>query len=178
MADGLFFEPLREAHLDSLAVVLRQPAVYAHIDADVPSPAAFREALTIALAGPPPHVRDETWLNVLVRAHADGPMLGRLEATVHDGLAEVAFLFDPAHWGRGIASRSLAWLHGELARRVALPGGFWATTVPANHRCQALLQRLGYRQVHGPLPPLRSFDPGDQVHHRDVEASTAPDIAR
>lgn len=176
------FEPLRPHHLDELADVLRHPAVYAHIGGEVPSADDFRRGLAIALAGPPADRPGEAWLNVLVREHPGGPMLGRLEATVHDGLAEVAFLLGTAHWGRGLASAGLAWLHGMLARRYPLPGGFWATTVTANRRCQALVVRLGYAPVTGPMPPLMSFDPGDLVFHRpvrpedlhDADATDAP----
>ncbi|WP_308504504.1 GNAT family N-acetyltransferase [uncultured Actinomyces sp.] len=88
------------------------------------------------------------WSAVVI--DASGQMLGRLEATVHDGLAEVAFLFGPGHWGHGHAQQGLVWLQAEVSRRCGVHD-FWATTVPANQRCQRLLLRCGYAAVTGPV---------------------------
>lgn len=167
MPPRLRIEPLSTGHLDELAPVLRHPAVYEHIDDEVPSPEVFKLGLERALAGPPPDRAEQTWLNYLVREAASGEMLGRLEATVHDGLAEVAFLFGPAHWGRGYVHEGLAWLHGEVTRRCGgarFRAEFWATTVEANVRCQALLERSGYARVTGALPRLASWAPGDWAY--------------
>ena len=99
-------------------------------------------------------------------------MIGRLEATVHAGIAEVAFLFGRSHWGRGLALEALSWLHAEIERHFAITG-FWATTLPANTRCQSLLQRGGYRIVQGRAPVLYSFDAGDLVFHRGASPAAA-----
>lgn len=167
MPHRLHVEPLQPAHLDELARVLRHPAVYAHIDDGVPSADDFQRGLMRAIAGPGPSHAGERWLNFLVR-DASGAMVGRLEATVHHRLAEVAFLFGPSHWGRGLASAGLRWLHEELARTTAV-ADFWATTTPANLRSQRLLERCGYRRAGLPASPLYSYDPGDLVfHHRQA----------
>ncbi|MBK1615056.1 GNAT family N-acetyltransferase [Rubrivivax gelatinosus] len=166
MPSRLRISPLRPQHLAELGAVLRHPAVYEHIGGSVPSEAEFRIALEWALAGPPPARASERWFHYLVR-HADSRvMLGRLEATVVGHLAEVAFLFAPSVWGCGYASEGLAWLH-EALRQEAGELDFWATTLPANRRCQALLRRAGYEPVPpGVAPALRSYDDGDLVFHR------------
>lgn len=149
--------------LDALEALLRNQAVYEHIGG-APNSERFRLATTRALAGPPADRPQERWLNFAVRDASSGDLLGRLEATVHDGLAEVAFLFGPQHRGRGLATQGLQWLHTQLA---GLP--LWATTVPANTRCQALLLRCGYRVVDpASAPRLYSHDPGDLVLTRDA----------
>ncbi len=158
------FEPLQPAHLDELATVLRHPAVYEHIGGTVPSGEDFKRHLRRAIAGPREPSRDETWLNFLVR-DADGAMAGRLEATVHHGLAEVAFLFGPRFWGRGLARAGLEWLHEELERSLGVTD-CWATTVPANLRCQALLRRCGYVESRHPSGPLYSYAAGDSIFRR------------
>ena len=86
-------------------------------------------------------------------------------AEQRDGLAEVAFLFGPGHWGHGHAQQGLVWLQAEVSRRCGVHD-FWATTVPANQRCQRLLLRCGYAAVTGPLPRLLSHDDGDLVFRR------------
>lgn len=163
-------EPLRIEHLPALAAVLRHEAVYEHIGGEVPSLDDFVRGLARALAGPPPERPDERWLNYLLCDAHSGRMIGRLEATVVPGRAEVAFLVDPGLWGRGYASAGLAWLHDEVTR-LAAAVDFWATTVPANIRCQALLRRAGYAEVAtASAPVLASYEPGDLVFHRRATA--------
>lgn len=160
----LRFERLQPSHLDELALALLHPAVYEHIEHPMPSLQEFKRGLERGMAGPPQGQGSERWLNYLVRAPT-GAMLGRLEATVHHGLAEVAVLVGPAHWGRGVASAGLQWLHGEL-RRVAAALDVWAAVSPANVRSQRLFERNGYRRVDPPQAPIYSHEPGDLVFHR------------
>lgn len=163
--DGpLRFEPLTLDDVQPLADLLLDEAVYRHIGGP-PSRERFVLGMRRALAGPPPERADERWLNYAVRQAASGELLGRLEATVQGThTAEVAFLFSPAHWGKGHARRGLLWLH-ETLRALPGPPSIWATTVPANTRCQALLVRCGYKAVDpAQAPQLRSYDAGDLVY--------------
>ncbi|WP_040363367.1 GNAT family N-acetyltransferase [Congregibacter litoralis] len=164
MIDSLRFEPLKVEHLEELSAVLLHPVIYEHIEDKLPSAQDFKLGLERAIAGPGPSHAAELWLNFLVR-ESSGSMIGRLEATVHHGLAEVAFLFGRYWWGRGLASRGLHWLHEELIASVGVTD-FWATTTPANVRCQRLLQRSGYHLAAPPASPLYSYDPGDLVFHK------------
>lgn len=157
----LVIEALQPSHVDELAALLHHPAVYAHIEPELPARALIAERLQRALAGPGAQFPGETWLNFLVR-DAQGRMLGRLEATLHDGVAELAFLVAPAHWGRGVAQAALQWLHRQLAG-VHGVRQCWATTAPGNTRSQALLARCGYRPAALPAFGLGSYDDGDRV---------------
>lgn len=168
MTAAVRVEPLVPAHLEELAAVLHDPAVYEHIAPELPPRHEILLGLQRALAGPPPSTPDERWLNFLLR-DASGAMVGRLEATVHHGLAEVAFLLGPRHWGRGFGSAGLRWLHEEIARSAGITD-FWATTTPANARSRSLLERCGYRASTLPDRPLYSHDAGDLVFNRRVPA--------
>ncbi|MFM8769005.1 MAG: GNAT family N-acetyltransferase [Rubrivivax sp.] len=159
----LLIEPLRAEHLRELATYLLHPEVYEHIGG-LPSFEDFVLDREIALRGPSMEAGHERWLNFLVRDESSRQMLGRLEATLHDSIAEVAFLFSPKHWGKGIASEALAWLHREVQDAYGFTS-FWATTIPANARCQSLLLRAGYQQVRAERPVLYSFEEGDLVFH-------------
>ena len=159
----LFIEQLRAEHLAELAVHLRQPEVYEHIGG-LPSVEDFVLDRVNALRGPGPGASNERWLNFLVREASTNQMVGRLEATLHDSIAEVAFIFSPKHWGKGLASKALSWLHAEVQDTYGITS-FRATTVPANTRCQALLARAGYQQVHAGMPVLYSFEEGDLLFH-------------
>lgn len=164
MGSRLVIEQLRAEDLVELAARLRHPEVYRHIGG-TPSLEDFILDRERALRGPSQAASSERWLNFLVRERSSRQMLGRVEATLHDAIAEVAFLFSPTHWGKGFAQEALAWLHREVDRAYGI-SDFWATTAPANARCQALLRRSGYAQVHAGAPVLYSFEAGDLVFHR------------
>ena len=154
-------------HLDELEAVLRNDQVYAHIGG-VPSSEQFRLGTQRALRGPPADRVGERWINFVVRDGPHGPLLGRLEATVHDGLAEVAFLFGRQHWGKGHATAGLHWLHAHLASAHGITT-FWATTVPANTESRALLERCGYvARDPATVPRLYTYDAGDLVFFRSL----------
>lgn len=163
MGNRLLIEKLRVEHLSELSTHLRVPEVYEHIGG-VPSLEEFVLDREIALKGPSSVARDERWLNFLVRERESNQVLGRLEATLHDSIAEVAFLFSPKHWGKGFATEALNWLHINVEETYSVTS-FWATTVPANARCQALLRRAGYQQVERAAELLYSYDEGDLVFH-------------
>lgn len=161
MNSRLHIEPLRAEHLTELATQLRLPEVYQHIG-ELPSLADFILDREIALQGPSTDASSERWLDYLVRDRKSNQMLGRLEATLHDSLAEIAFMFSPRYWGKGYASEALAWLHVQLRETYGIRS-VWATTVAQNTRCLHLLQRAGYQQVRSKFPVLYSYDEGDLV---------------
>lgn len=159
----LTFEPLAIAHAQELGAALLHPQVYEHIGGQPPSREGLARWIERVLAGPPAHRRGDQWINHVVRLRQSHAVIGRLEATVHDGIAEVAFLFNPEHWGHGYAKEGLRWLHEMLLARTDCDQ-LWATTVPANQRCRSLLIACGYRLAPAERPArLVSYDDGDLV---------------
>ena len=55
-------------------------------------------------------------------------------------------------------------MHNEIQQSYSI-ASFWATTVPVNARCQALLHRSGYTLVQAGAPFLYSHEAGDLVFH-------------
>jgi RimJ/RimL family protein N-acetyltransferase len=155
------YEPLTPASVPEVATALDDERVYRFIGGRPPRREVER-ALRRALAGPGPAAAGETWLNVVVRDGASGSVLGRLEATIHHGFAEVAFLYAPRYWGEGLATEGLLWLHAQLRARAV--EALWATTAPGNAASAALLARCGYERVPSEWRPLLySYEPGDLV---------------
>jgi len=160
----LRIEALQLADLAPLARVLREEPVYRHLGGSVPDEDTFRRQLAAALQGPPPTALGEVWLNYSVRRAADVELLGFTQATVHHGLAEVAFLFGVRYWGQGYATESLLCLHQILLARDDCHA-LWACTVPANIRSRALLLRAGYVEATADRPALlATYDEGDLVY--------------
>jgi RimJ/RimL family protein N-acetyltransferase len=164
--ERLVLTPLVDSEIDALAALLWDERVYRHIGGLPEDPGVVARGLRRALGGPPPERSSERWLNFGMRLRGGGQLIGRLEATLHDGIAEVAFLLGARFWGHGYAAEGLAWLHRELAR--VSPGvDCWATTLPANTRSGRLLAACGYVTVDpGRAPALLTYDDGDLVFAR------------
>jgi RimJ/RimL family protein N-acetyltransferase len=159
----LRLETLRPDHAQGLFDALADPRVYEHIrDAPPESVAALTAQFSRWASGPPADCADELWLNVAIRRRDDGCLIGRLQATIVNRQAEVAYLIGPEHWGQGYATEAMAAFQNSIRQNLNVTQ-FWAITLPQNKRSLALLERLGYQQVSGPLPPLSSYDDGDLV---------------
>jgi RimJ/RimL family protein N-acetyltransferase len=167
MTGEVIYSPLADRDVDELATVLHCEAVYEYIGG-MPSRADFELWLRRSLAGPPTEATGERWINFAVRMAETGQIIGRLEANVHDQLAEVAFLYRPRLWGHGYASRGLRWLHDHL-RQFESVRSIWATTHHENQRSASLLLKCGYSPASNQeLPVLYSYDEGDLVFWRSV----------
>jgi len=160
----LVFEPLRAEHAAILFEALGNPLVCEHLNCEPPASVdELSEQFARLSAGPPPDHRDERWINCAVQRKCDGRWIGRVQATVHPGWAEVAYLFEPACWGRGFASESLAWLQRHIESEAGAIE-FWATAAPANQRSIRLLLRAGYRRTSpSDARLLGSYEAGDEV---------------
>jgi RimJ/RimL family protein N-acetyltransferase len=155
----LTIEPLDPMHAEALFAALDDPRVTAHIAGPgVPTLDDLRRRIVRVLTGPPPGSA-ETWCNWVVLLN--GTVIGRLEATLHHEIAEIAYLFGPRWWGHGYATEATAWMLDEVRRMGAT--ACWATVEPANDASIRLLARLGFTRVDPPYGALVSYDPGDLV---------------
>jgi [ribosomal protein S5]-alanine N-acetyltransferase len=162
----LGYEPQRADHALDFFSGLSDPRVSEYFG-DEPEPmtlTAMTERFARASAGPPPQRSHEVWLNYAVRLLLNQRLIGRLEATIVDHRAEVAYLFDPREWGQGYATEAVAWLQDHCFASAAVRE-FWATVAPSNERSMRLLARLSYQEISpsSGWPTLASYDPGDRV---------------
>ena len=167
LAVEFIYSPLEERDIPELANALHSELVYQYIGG-MPSRADFDLWLRLSIAGPPSEATGERWLNFTVRLVESGEVIGRLEANIHDHLAEIAFLYTPRLWGCGYASQGLLWLQNQLRENTSVQS-FWATTHPENQRSSGLLQGQGYVRVPTQgVPTLYSYDSGDHVYKRSL----------
>lgn len=123
---------------------------------------AWRASVERVLAGAPVG-SGAVWHNWTVLL-PDGTPIGRLEATVHDGIAELGYVFGPRWWGHGYAMEAVGWLVAEVDRQGW--GPCWAAVAPTNEPSVRLLRRLGFEERNPAGIPLQSFDPGDLTFAR------------
>jgi RimJ/RimL family protein N-acetyltransferase len=167
MTHEIIYSPLVDRDIAKLAEALHCEAVYKYIGG-MPSRADFELWLRQSLKGPPTQSTDAYWINITVRIAKTGEIIGRLEANVHDYLAEVAFLYSPKLWGLGYASKGLVWLQDYLHQHKNIHS-LWATTHPENQRSASLLLRCGFAAVSTQDSPLlHSYDEGDFLFHRSM----------
>lgn len=168
----LVFEPITQNHAQELAQVLCDSRVYLHVDDGIaPTFNELQEPFSLRESGPPLHRQDEIWVDYIVRIKASQQAIGRVEATVIEHRAEVAYLFGAAYWSKGYGSESLVWLQQFLQQTYPVRE-FWATVTPGNDRSKRLLLKNAYAEVSSDqLPRLTSYDENDWVFMKLAEVS-------
>ena len=165
--ERLIIEPLAAAHAVGLHAAFDHPDVERFLHGTpVTTLDAMQARIAHLSAGPPADRTGERWWNFAVRLRADRTIIGQLEATTYgDDWAEIAYVFGPRWWGRGLASEATRWLIRHLADHHRVRE-LWAAVHPDNHASQRLLARVGFAAADRPGRPLASFDPGDDVFVR------------
>jgi RimJ/RimL family protein N-acetyltransferase len=144
----LVLEPQMAAHADEMFIVLSDPAIYEFENAPPASVAALRERYRALEARRSPDGR-QLWLNWTVRLKDGGAAIGYVQATVlPDAAALVAYEFNSAWWGRGLAREAVAAAMRELRQHLGVTrlGAVFKT---ANARSRRMLARLGMCPVVG-----------------------------
>ena len=144
--ERLTIEPLALRHAQQLFDALNDELVGRFLDGpDVTTVEALEQKIIRVTSEAPPE-RNEEWRNFAVLLN--GRVIGRLEATLHRSVAEVAYVFGPAWWGHGYATEATAWLLRYI--REAGMSEAWATIAPANTASDRLLARLGFAPGNPP----------------------------
>ncbi len=170
------YERITISHAPELSAELCDPLVYAFVDDRVPpTPDELLASFSRMEAGPPASRASETWIDFAVRLKQSGLAIGRVQATVREDRAEMAYVFGRRHWGFGYAQEAMEWLQIHL-RDAHDTSRFWATVSPENQRSIALLTRLGYTRMPKSCWPakLLSYNDGDSVYFLEG-AAAAPD---
>jgi [ribosomal protein S5]-alanine N-acetyltransferase len=166
----LVYERITRNHARELERVLCDPRVYVHVDDGVaPTFDQLLESFALREIGSSGNRSSETWVDYIVRTRDSQVAIGRVEATIIEHRAEVAYILGCDHWGRGYGSESLVWLQHFLQKNYGVRE-FWATVTPGNQSSKHLLLKNGYVDVPSDnLPQLTSYDENDWVFFRAVE---------
>ncbi|KAB1906904.1 GNAT family N-acetyltransferase, partial [Micromonospora sp. AMSO31t] len=96
--DRLVLVPLAVAHAEEMAVVLGDPALHAFIGGAPADAPALRARYERLVAGSPdPAV---TWCNWVIRRRDDACLVGTVQATVTERVAEIAWVVGTPWQGR------------------------------------------------------------------------------
>lgn len=155
-AERVNLEPLTVAHAEEMFAALSDPAIYAWLmDGPPVSLAALRERYR-RLESRCSADGSQQWLNWVIRRTEDGQCIGYVQATIYpEQSADIGFVLAPQFWGLGLGREAAAAMLSCLFASYAVTSVF-ATVDRSNLRSQALLERLGFRQIrparypHGP----------------------------
>lgn len=156
----LKLEPLDLCHASQLFEALDDEQVGKFIGGpDVATLAELEDRIQHLKTGPAAD-SGQRWFNYAVLL--DSVVIGRVEATAHDGIVEIAYLLNPSLWGQGLGTAATELLLNEL--RSEGEHDFWATLVPENVASARVVEHLGFAEIDAKLAPkLLSFDEGDRV---------------
>jgi len=160
--DELRLEPLEARHAEEMYEVLRDPALYLHLDSPPPPSAEHLRKLYGRLESRKSDDGADHWLNWVVR-HGRAAT-GFVQATVtprHD--AWIAFVFARAHHGRGFAFRATRAMMDCLTRDYGVER-FVATVEADNGPSIRLLERLGFT-LAGAVES-KDLPPGERLYVR------------
>lgn len=158
----LVLEPQVAGHTDEMFIVLSDPAIYAFENAPPSSADALRARYRALEARQSPDGQ-QRWLNWVVRLKDGGAAIGYVQATVlPDAAALVAYEFNSAWWGRGLAYESVAAAMRELREHLGVTryGAVFKTT---NDRSRRLLVRLGMRPAESGQFPSALVEAGESA---------------
>lgn len=158
------YEKITQNHAKELESILCDPKVYMHIDDGIaPTFDELVKSFSLREHGPSGDRCDETWVDYIVRDKTSQAAIGRVEATIIEHRAEVAYILGAYYWGKGYGSEALIWLHNFVRDQYSVRE-FWATVTPGNQASKSLLMKNGYVQVSNDnLPKLTSYDEHDWV---------------
>ena len=156
----LRLEPLDVRHAAELFHALNHPKIGDYIGGpDVTTLSELADRIHHLQRGPTVE-SGQRWFNFAVLLNSQ--IVGRVEATSHDDIAEIAYLINPLLWGQGLGTEAARLLLSEL-RNVG-EKEFWGTCVPENFASARVMERLGFVEIPvNDAPPLLSYDPGDRV---------------
>lgn len=167
VAGDLRLEPQTVAHAEEMFAVLSDPAIYEYENAPPRSPEWLRERFA-KLESRQSADGAERWLNWVIRTPASR-LAGYVQATVRaNGSAAIAYELASAHWGRGMGSRSVQAMIGELAMRYGVTRVF-AVAKRRNLRSIRLLERLGFAAAAPDAGENQHIEPDEVLMSRRLE---------
>jgi RimJ/RimL family protein N-acetyltransferase len=105
--------PLRVEHAAEMAEVLADPALHTFIGGTPHTPEALHARYERLAAGSPDPA--ERWLNWVISLRTEARLVGTVQATIADHVAEIAWVVGTPWQGQGIAGEAARGLVGWLA---------------------------------------------------------------
>lgn len=149
--DDWQLRPATTDDVDGIHALAAKPDVYRYLfDGIAPERTAIADALAQCMT-----VAAETGLGFWVLTHPSAPHAGAvwLQPDLAARSAEISYLLDPDHWGRGLATR-MAWTAITLAFRNPGIDRVIAGADTPNAASLAVMARLGMRFLRDVTYPL------------------------
>ena len=118
----LRLEPVTPAHAEAMFEVLSDERIYTYLPTSPPASLdALRDSYEFLARGESPDGH-ESWLNWILVSSESGRALGYFQATVREPEScLIAYVLNPAHWGKGHAREASVALIRHLFERYDVP---------------------------------------------------------
>ncbi len=158
--ETLTLEPLTREHAEEMFDVLADPAIYEYENEPPLSVEWLRSRYARLESRWSPDGVNQ-WLNWAVRLPTQ-ECIGFVQATVHrDRSASIAYVFSPAHWGKGLGTHAVREMLFQLESRFFVTS-FKAVLKEDNIRSYRLLLRCGF-SLATPAEHDAQVIPGDEI---------------
>lgn len=165
-ASGVTLEPQMAAHAGEMFAVLSDPEIYQYENEAPPSVEWLHARFTKLESRCSPDGQEQ-WLNWVIRLPTS-ELIGFVQATVPPGgRAAIAYELSSAYWGRGLASRAVQAMIGELQERYAVCH-LSAVFKRKNQRSMRLLERLGFSLASPEECVKREVALGELLMYREI----------
>lgn len=159
-------------HAEETFSVLGDPLIY-EFENEAPSSVEWLEERYRKLETRQSADGSEQWLNWVVRIRGGG-LIGYVQATVFpDGNALVAYEFNSAYWGRGLAREAVEALLHELAQSYGVTAA-GAVYKRSNFRSRRLLDRLGMKIAGSVNFPRGLASPDEEAMVKNLLRPSGP----
>ena len=163
-AGDLVLEPLESRHAEAMFEVLKDEALYRHLDYPPPPSVEHLRKVYARLEERSSPDGADRWLNWVVSR--EGAPIGFVQSTVmRDGTAWVAYVFARGHHGRGLATRATGAMLDHLAADYGARA-FLASVEEANRPSIRLLERLGFRLATREESRAHELTPSERLYVR------------
>ena len=143
----LRLEPIARHHAAPLFAALGDATIYRFMPEDPPGDLSKLEERYEFLEARRSPDGTQGWLNWAVRLRSESTWIGTLQATVYeDGVAGIAYVLAPSHWGHGYATEGVRRVVRLLFDEHGCPEVF-AEVDTRNASSIRLLKRLGFVRV-------------------------------
>ena len=137
-------EPIQSTHAAVLYPLLLDEQIYTYLPENAPiSLASLEERYEFLSAGTSPDGR-EHWLNWVLFEEETDAAIGYLQATVASEFASIAYVLNPAYWGKGYATEAVKAMIDYLFSSFDI-ASIRAEINPENSHSIRLIERLGFR---------------------------------
>ena len=140
---GITLYPLMPEHAEEMYGLLQDPSLYQYIDSLAPESVEGLRQRYRRLQTRQSEDGNQWWFNWVIARNDQSGLIGFVQATVEDNMAELAWLLGRSYQGRGYARAAVRLMLQQLKDQGVAQ--FRCHIHPEHHASKQLAEKLGFR---------------------------------